>query len=128
MEDFFEILSYLILAFPLVQGILIGASALLIFYIGKNIVKKEWLKKVLIVLSATMFISVLAMFLFYSGIYTFGKPSACAERAEVSGICTAIITEYQYNAITNSCIKIVGSGCGGTTPFESLLECQNACE
>lgn len=44
------------------------------------------------------------------------------------GSCKAYMPRYYYNWSTNSCEEFIWGGCGGVVPFETLEECQGACE
>ena len=45
-----------------------------------------------------------------------------------SGPCFGAMPMYYFDSSTNSCEMFIWGGCQGTVPFQSLLECQNACE
>ena len=44
------------------------------------------------------------------------------------GPCFAAIPAYYFNQDSGSCEEFTWGGCGGTVPFETLQECENACE
>ena len=44
------------------------------------------------------------------------------------GPCFAAIPVYYFNQDSGSCEEFTWGGCGGTVPFETLQECENACE
>ena len=44
------------------------------------------------------------------------------------GPCFAAIPAYYFNQANGSCEEFTWGGCGGTVPFETLQECENACE
>ena len=44
------------------------------------------------------------------------------------GSCEGFIPMYYYNLDLEMCEMFVYGGCAGLVPFESLAECQNACE
>ena len=45
-----------------------------------------------------------------------------------SGPCFGYVPMYYYNQDTQSCAMFIYGGCMGLVPFQSLIECQNACE
>ncbi len=45
-----------------------------------------------------------------------------------SGPCEAYMQMYYFNQDTESCEMFIYGGCAGVVPFESLVDCQNACE
>ncbi len=45
-----------------------------------------------------------------------------------SGQCRAYYLRYYFNRDKQRCMEFVWGGCGGVVPFETLKECQNACE
>ena len=44
------------------------------------------------------------------------------------GPCLMYMLMYYFNQDTQTCETFVYGGCGGLIPFESLGECQSACE
>lgn len=45
-----------------------------------------------------------------------------------SGNCKAYMPKYYFDQNENACKEFVWGGCNGVVPFETLVECQNACE
>ena len=54
-------------------------------------------------------------------------PEACYLEPD-PGFCDAAITKYYYNSQSEQCDMFLWGGCDGVVPFESLEECENACE
>ena len=54
-------------------------------------------------------------------------PGACYLEPD-PGECEAAITKYYYNIQSEQCDMFLWGGCDGIVPFETLLECENACE
>lgn len=44
-----------------------------------------------------------------------------------AGMCMAAIPRYYYNNTTHQCEQFIWGGCG-EFPFETLVECETACE
>lgn len=44
------------------------------------------------------------------------------------GPCEAAIEAYYFNQVSQSCDSFTWGGCAGVVPFETLAECQSACE
>ena len=44
------------------------------------------------------------------------------------GPCFAAIQAYYFNQDLQTCAEFTWGGCGGVVPFETLAECQSACE
>ena len=44
------------------------------------------------------------------------------------GPCMAAVPMYYFDTTSNSCEMFVWGGCQGLIPFQSLSECQAACE
>jgi len=53
---------------------------------------------------------------------------ACRQIVKGEGICEAYFLGYEVNSSSGKCEKRGVSGCNFTTPFNSLEECQKACE
>ena len=45
-----------------------------------------------------------------------------------SGSCFGYVPMYYFDSSTNSCEQFIWGGCAGVVPFQSLSECQEACE
>jgi hypothetical protein len=54
------------------------------------------------------------------------KSNKCSMEAD-AGMCLAAIPRYYYNPQTGQCQQFTWGGCG-TFPFETLQECETACE
>jgi len=52
--------------------------------------------------------------------------SKCNMTAE-PGMCMAAIPRYYYNPTTHQCEQFIWGGCG-EFPFETMVECETACE
>lgn len=46
----------------------------------------------------------------------------------VAGPCEAIFYKYYFDINQNSCQKFIWGGCQGVVPFQTLADCQAACE
>jgi len=44
------------------------------------------------------------------------------------GDCEAMIPKWYYEPETGKCTEFTWGGCGGTVPFETEQECEEACE
>jgi hypothetical protein len=44
------------------------------------------------------------------------------------GVCKAHMPRYYFNQTEGICKEFIWGGCGGNVPFETLEECQTACE
>lgn len=73
----------------------------------------------------------------YSNEFTIKEKTAidprCGQKVKITGICHGKLIDdigYQFNSETGKCIEKVigGSGCTVEKPFNSLEECQKACE
>ena len=52
----------------------------------------------------------------------------CAEKVTGHGYCRAFREGYEFDSVTEKCIKKGASGCSFNIPFETLEECQEVCE
>jgi hypothetical protein len=45
-----------------------------------------------------------------------------------AGTCEESIPKYYYDTWTGECEAFTWSGCGGVVPFDTLADCEEACE
>jgi len=57
-----------------------------------------------------------------------GCINPCKQKVKGKGICEAFWIGYQYADSQGKCVEEGVSGCSFETPFDSLEECQKACE
>lgn len=55
------------------------------------------------------------------------RAPACA-LAPDAGMCRAAFTRYYFDETSGSCRTFIWGGCGGTVPFETMQDCQQACD
>lgn len=55
-----------------------------------------------------------------------GQAPACLMQPD-AGMCRAAFTRYYFDEASGSCRSFIWGGCGGSVPFETMQDCQQAC-
>lgn len=55
------------------------------------------------------------------------RPAECFQAPD-KGNCKAAFRYYYFNQDSQSCEQFIYGGCGGTVPFKTADECQQACQ
>lgn len=55
------------------------------------------------------------------------KPAQCNVKPD-PGMCKAAFKKVYYNPETYACETFLWGGCGGSVPFDSMVDCQATCE
>ena len=56
-----------------------------------------------------------------------GQTDRCALKPD-PGPCEAYVPRYYYDPVEKKCKEFIWGGCKGVVPFETMQECQDACQ
>ena len=70
----------------------------------------------------------LSTFILFATLGCAGLAQSACDLEPDPGPCFAAIQAYYFNQDLQTCAEFTWGGCGGVVPFETLAECQSACE